>query len=116
MAISEPNDTIATATPTGLSSDNFGVVSFAGEIGDNSNVDPELDVDLFEVQLDEGDRLIVDIDAQAIGSSLDSFLLLFDSSGDIITANDDRSRRFLDSLIDFTASASDTYFLGVSGS
>ena len=111
MAISEPNDTIATATPTGLSSDNFGVVSFAGAIGDNSNVAPELDVDLFEVQLDEGDRLIVDIDARALGSELYSTLRLFNSSGDEVAENDN----YRDALIDFTASASDIYFIGVSG-
>ena len=107
----EVNDTIPTATQTGLSSDNFGTVSFSGAIGDNPNVDPELDVDLFEVQLDQGDRLIVDIDARAIGSSLYSTLRLFNSSGDEVAENDD----YGDALIDFTASASDTYFIGVSG-
>ena len=109
---SESNDTIATATPTGLSADNFGVVSFSGVIGDNPNVEPGLDVDLFEVQLDEGDRLVADIDARAIGSLLDSALRLFDSSGEPVANNlsfDD------DPLIDFTASASDTYFIGISG-
>ena len=107
----EVNDTIPTATQTGLSSDNFGTVSFSGAIGDNPNVDPELDVDLFEVQLDQGDRLIVDIDARALGSSLYSTLRLFNSSGDEVAENDD----YGDALIDFTASASNTYFIGVSG-
>ena len=108
-----PNDTITTAIQTGLSSNNFGVVSFSGEIGDNPNVAPVapgLDVDFFEVQLDEGDRLIIDIDAQAIGSELDSVLRLFNSSGDEVAEDPYRD------LIDFTASESDTYFVGVSGS
>lgn len=56
MAIFETNDTIATATQTGLSSDNPGTASFSRAITGNSNVEPELDVDLFEVQLDQGDR------------------------------------------------------------
>ena len=110
---SESNDTIATATLTGLSSDNFGVVSFSGAIGDNPNIDPELDVDLFEVQLDQGDRLVIDVDTRAIGSSLDSTLRLFNSSGDEVSRNDDSDG--LDSLINFTSAASDTYFIGVSG-
>ena len=110
---SESNDTIITATPTGLSSDNFGVVSFSGAIGDNPNVDPELDVDLFEVQLDQGDRLVIDIDARTTGSSLDSYLQLFNASGDSVSFNNNIGSR--DSLIDLTASTSDTYFIGFSG-
>ena len=110
---SESNDTIATATLTGLSSDNFGVVSFSSAIGDNPNIEPELDVDLFEVQLDQGSRLFVDIDAQAIGSELDSSLRLFNSSGERVRVVYDFDSR--DPLIRFFASESDTYFIGISG-
>ena len=61
------------------------------------------------MQIDEGDRLIIDIDAQAIWSPQDSILRLFNSSGDEIA-----EVRYRDP-IDFTASESDTYYIGVSG-
>ncbi|MDJ0597190.1 MAG: CAP domain-containing protein, partial [Pleurocapsa sp. MO_226.B13] len=57
----DTNDTIAQATDTGLS--GFGTYNISAEI------DPQNDVDLFELYLDAGDRLVADIDAELIGSS-----------------------------------------------
>ncbi|MDJ0745135.1 MAG: pre-peptidase C-terminal domain-containing protein [Xenococcaceae cyanobacterium MO_167.B27] len=101
----EPNDTIFEATPTGL----FG----EGEFIIWSEIFPENDVDLFEVFLDAGDQLIADIDAEFLGSGLDSVLSVFDSTGFLVAQNDDDFGS-LDSFIDFTAGFSDTYYVGVS--
>nr|MDJ0575832.1 pre-peptidase C-terminal domain-containing protein [Xenococcaceae cyanobacterium MO_234.B1] len=106
----EPNDTIPEATPTDLVGE--GEFNISTEIGDNPNVLPENDVDLFELELDSGDQLIADIDASDIGSELDPILSVFDSSGFLVAQNDDFES--LDSFIDFTAEFSDTYYVGVS--
>ncbi|MDJ0597220.1 MAG: DVUA0089 family protein, partial [Pleurocapsa sp. MO_226.B13] len=108
----EPNDTIAEATDTGLFGE--GTYNISTEIGNNPNlVAPENDVDLFELYLDAGDRLVADIDAELIGSSLDPILTVFDSAGTLVAQNDDDDSS-LDSLIDFTAGVGDTYYVGVS--
>lgn len=109
----EPNDTILEAIETGLSSDNPGKITFSEFIGDNPNLDPSLDVDFFQVQLDAGDQVTIDINASDFGSPLDSILRLFDSAGNEVAFNDDFNS--LDSFINFTASTSDTYYIGVSG-
>lgn len=112
----EPNDTILEAIETGLSSDNPGTIIFSESIGDNPNldpVDPSLDVDFFQVQLEANNQVTIDINASDFGSSLDSILRVFDSAGNEVAVNDDFIS--LDSFIDFTASTSDTYYIGVSG-
>ncbi len=106
----EPNDTIPEATDTDLEGE--GSFSISTEIGDNPNLDPEDDVDLFELELGTGDQLIADIDASDIGSELDPILSVFDSDGFLVAQNDDSGS--LDSFIDFTAGFSDTYYVGVS--
>ncbi len=75
-------------------------------------------VDLIEFQLDAGDRATIDIDAREFGSPLDSILRLFDSAGNQVAVSDDNpapgesfSR---DSYISYTASSSQTYYVGVS--
>lgn len=112
----EPNDTILEAIETGLSSDNPGTIIFSESIGDNPNldpVDPSLDVDFFQVQLDANNQVTIDINASDLGSPLDSILRVFDSAGNQVAVNDDFNS--LDSFINFTASTSDTYYIGVSG-
>ena len=109
--IFEPNDTINEANDTGLTSDNPGNFVANGFIGDSPNIPfGEDDVDFFQVQLDAGNRLTVDIDTPV--SFLDPILRLFDSEGNQVAVNDDFNG--LDSFISFNATASDTYFIGVS--
>ena len=111
--IFEPNDTFLEANDTGLTSDNSGNFVGEGFIGDSPNISRrQNDVDLFQVQLDLGDRLTIDIDAEINGSSLDSILRLFDSEGNEVAVNDDFDS--LDSFISFDASVSDIYYVGVS--
>ena len=44
---------------------------------------------MFQIDLQAGDQLIVDVDAQVLGAGLDSYLRLFDASGNELWANDD---------------------------
>ena len=108
----EKNDTLATATPTGLSSATPGTYVARGEIGDNNF--QTLDVDLYKVQLNAGDELEADVDAQAFGSLFDSFLRVFDASGRPLAGDDDDLHGGFDSEIDFVAQATGTYYVGVS--
>ena len=118
IVLDETNDTITQAIATELSTANPGTVNSSSFIGDNPNIDPEADVDLAQFQLDEGDRVTLDIDASELGSSLDSVLRLFDSEGTEVAVSDDDPAPgedfTLDSYIDFTATTSDTYYVGVS--
>ena len=116
VTVTEPNDTILEAFDTGLDSETPGISSFIGRgsIGDSPNISQtENDVDLFELELDAGDRLTIETEADVNGSPLDTVLRLFDSEGNQVAVNDDASFG-LDSLINFTANASDTYYVGVS--
>lgn len=106
----EPNDTISEATSTGL----IGTGSFeiSSEIGDNPNVSATDDVDLFELQLNVGDQVVIDIDADEIGSTLDPILSVFTENGTLGLQNDDFDG--LDSFIEFTAPFTGSYYVGVS--
>jgi subtilisin family serine protease len=105
----EPNDTIATAT-VGLEAGG-GNATFSGVIGDGAN--QARDVDLFSVVLEAGQTLDAVVRARADGSSLDSYLRLFDANGLQLAANDDANG--LDSQILYRAGATATYYVGVSG-
>ncbi|MBE9215768.1 pre-peptidase C-terminal domain-containing protein [Plectonema cf. radiosum LEGE 06105] len=116
-AIDEPNDTIGEAINSGIN--GIGSYFDIGFIGDNGNVAPSDDVDLIELFVNAGERVTIDIDAEVFGSSLDPLLRLFDSAGNEVAFNDDFStpdESFFssDPFIDFTASKSDTYYVGVS--
>jgi subtilisin family serine protease len=104
----EPNDTLATATPALIEDDES---IFAGVIGDGAN--GLEDVDLFAVVLEAGDLLEVVVTAESTGSSLDSYLSLFDASGGLWASNDDGGS--LDSRLSFVAPISGGYLVGVSG-
>lgn len=110
---SEPNDTIPTAV-LGLLGPGDDSFTQSGFLGDNPNLinSPNNDVDLVEIVLAAGDRVVIDIDASLIGSPLDPILTLFNSAGDIVAQNDDFGS--LDSFIDATVLASGSYFVGVS--
>src|SRR5262245_49812809 len=73
---------------------------------------PPNDVDFFAVDLDEGALLVVDVDAEVLGSSLDSYLRVFDEGGAELPGNDDADG--LDSALQFTAPTAGRYFFGLS--
>ena len=105
MAV-EPNDIILNAVESGVSSSGNRNATISSEIDTNS------DVDIYQFQLDAGDGIILDIDANEIGSSLDPILRVFDGLGNELAVNDDSSS--LDSLIGFVANTTSDYFVGVS--
>ena len=107
-ASDEPNDSIGTATAVTLSS---GAATMSGTIGDGAYT--TADVDIYSVNLAAGAVLTVDIDAATLGSSLDSYVRVFDASGAQVAFNDDSGGSY-DSLVTFTAPSSETYFIGVS--
>jgi hypothetical protein len=118
--LKEPNDTLSQAIATsGLIPSGTDSFKTPGIIGDNPNVVPGLDVDFIKIDLTKGDQLNVDIDTIGLKSSLDSVLRLFDSAGNQVAFNDDAvgpgETSSLDSYLDFTATASGTYYLAVSG-
>ena len=110
---SEPNDIISQATSTTINGQ--GTFSASGVIGDNPNISSG-DVDLYQVQLNAGNFLIASVDASGtIGSSLDSYLRLFDSSGTQVAANDDDGPGSDSLIAEFQVPTTGTYYLGVSG-
>ncbi|WP_417389721.1 Ig-like domain-containing protein [Gimesia sp.] len=121
----EFGDTLATAEVTGLTSAAPGTEVYQGIIGNNSSIaDPLLDVDMFQVQLDAGDSVIVDIDAYMFETGLDSIIRIFDSVGNEVAYSDDdlSPDEFatdllnfpLDSYATFTATTTGTYYIGIS--
>lgn len=96
------NDTPATAAAIAMNSSVDGVICLAG------------DVDYYKFTANVGDYIYADIDAQSIGSALDSYLFLLDADGtSVITKNDDRSGTELDSKLEWRIPASGTYYLKI---
>ncbi|MEW6493893.1 MAG: S8 family serine peptidase, partial [Cyanobacteriota bacterium] len=117
--LAEPNDTIGLAIATGLSSTSPGTFKDKGAIGDNPNLASGLDVDFLQIQLNAGDQVTIDIDTAGLNSSLNSVVRLFDLSGNQLAFNDNAAASgetsSLDSYLEFTATVSGTYYIGVSG-
>ncbi|MCA9144379.1 MAG: tandem-95 repeat protein [Planctomycetales bacterium] len=120
----ETNDFIDEATETGIVGRNSPSFLVSGAIGDNQRhpVQKGLDVDLYRIQLFRGETISIDIDAEEIGSELDSMLRVFDAFGNqlafdnaTIAPSETSRRNFRDPFLSFTAPSSGTYFVGVSG-
>lgn len=111
MPIIEPNDTISNANDSGLSSPGNSVVL-------NGEIESTSDVDFIKLQLDQGDVVTLNIEAQENGSSLDSIVRVFDSAGSEQAVNDDNAGPFedfsLDSYVAYTAGNTGDYYVGVS--
>ncbi len=94
---SEPNGTASTATTlNGL---------LCGSLAQMQ------DVDTYRITLNTWDTVVIDVDAQTLGSSMDGFLTLMDSGGAVITTNDDENGT--DPLIEYTALEPGTYYVSV---
>ncbi|QDV19361.1 sulfur oxidation protein SoxZ [Gimesia panareensis] len=129
-------DVFDTAEATGLSSTSTGTMTYYGGIGNNTNysgagdtqnpVDPLSDVDMFKIQLNAGDSVLVDVDADQFDTGLDSVLRIFNSSGTEVAYDDNNdvnltldefiigSSGAKDSYLSFTADTTDTYYIGIS--
>ncbi len=97
----ESNDVVTQATS----------ISY-GDVLSDPDICPAGDVDYYAFGGSAGDTIIADIDAQAVGSVLDSYLYLYDTDGVTELAhNDDYDS--LDSYITYELPADGTYYLMV---
>jgi len=101
IAESEPNDSIRTADSIALGDQAVGVLN------------PARYVDVWFVDLTEGQLFSVDVDAQVLGSPLDAQLVLFAPDGRTVLASNDDFDGF-DSRISFRVPASGRYFVLIS--
>ncbi|MEE2685273.1 MAG: Ig-like domain-containing protein [Planctomycetota bacterium] len=120
QTVPEPNEILLNATETGITGTNSRSVVKRGSIGDNGIFasSPGLDVDLFRVELAQGDELRIDVESElsAIPAATGDEIVVvrvFDALGaelfvDASSANPN---------VTFTApnSGNSTYFIGVSG-
>lgn len=112
----ESNNILTEAIDTGLTDPG----SFYGlsVLGNNPDITPKLDVDLFKFQLDAGQSITIDTDAEQIGSEADTILRLFDDLGNELASSDDtpapNEEWSYDSYLRFTATESGTYYAGIS--
>jgi murein DD-endopeptidase MepM/ murein hydrolase activator NlpD len=101
--IYEPNDAAGQATPTGY-----------GQSLTNATICPAGDVDYYAFDGQAGDRVVLDIDAQSDGSSLDATLQLLGSGASILAQSDDEVPGELrDPKLGFQLSASGRYTVRV---
>lgn len=114
----EENDTISRAELTGITGDSVQVIG-SGEIGD---LNADLDIDMIRIDVQRGAQVSASIEASTLGSSLDSFLRVFDQDGTPLRdqfgqlIENDNSPGSTDSTITFTVPESGIYYIGVSGS
>ncbi|MEM9506529.1 MAG: DVUA0089 family protein [Cyanobacteria bacterium P01_E01_bin.35] len=110
----DPDNTIAEAVDSSVSSQETRNLIIDGEI------DLTTDVDVHRFQLEQGDGITLKIDTPAGNSNLDSFLRLFDAAGNELGFDDDDDENNLkaesgtDSILNFVADTSGAYFIGVS--
>lgn len=97
----EPNNTPQQSTPITHGSLTGGLINPGG------------DFDYFQFDAVAGDRIVADIDAENLGSSLDPYLFLIDSDGiSVLAQNDDEVyAQNRDSFISFNAPHAGTYYL-----
>lgn len=100
----EPNDTPAQATVVPVPA----VVSGQFQRSDGS---PDSDTDFYRFHADAGQRLLIDVQCQAVGSQADATVALLDANGKTLMANDDTNGR--DPHLDFTAPQAGDYLLRV---
>ena len=85
-----------------------------GDTITNANICGANDVDYYAFTGQTGDKIFLDIDAQTLGSSLNSTIYLLDSDGTTILAqNDDEQFGLLDSKLGSTLPHNGTYYVKV---
>ena len=115
----ESNDTLLTATQTGIDAGELGEFTFNGSIGDNPNIENASDVDLYAFELTESTRIAFGLDTSDSNFLLDSILRVFDAEGNELTVNkqvDFGNSASLISFYFFQPPFAGTYYAGVSGS
>lgn len=108
----EPNDRFVNATPVSFNANSEAV--FQNIVLGDGPAGP-LDVDIYRIDLPRGGLITADIDAKELTnpSTLDSYLRLFDASGNELANNDQFHGQ--DSYLDYFVTTGGTYYIGVSG-
>ncbi|MGB3513623.1 MAG: hypothetical protein WBA93_31345, partial [Microcoleaceae cyanobacterium] len=118
-AYEESNDTLWRATPTGLTQKNHGIFSYFGEIGDNTNLLPEDDVDLFKFDLGLGERVRIPKNIELFDEN-DNFpftnaeVKLFDETGQEFPTNLNFLFTDPDNYEIYEANQAGTFYVGIS--
>ena len=112
---SEPSNDAIGGLDTGLQGGSDRFLAF-GFIGDNPNFtfNPEIDVDLMELNLNAGDVVDMTVNAESIGSGLNAYIRVFDAVGNELDFSDDVNGT--DPMLTFTIPSTGTYYLGISDS
>ena len=105
--LTDPNDQISEAPSIRVGDSNRQVLS------------DDMDVDMFEIEVDGGDIIGFDIDNVLGNRSLDTLLRLFDAAGNELADSDDDAAPgeadTLEAYIEFEFPASGLFYVGVSG-
>ncbi|GGA48356.1 hypothetical protein CYANOKiyG1_67410 [Okeania sp. KiyG1] len=119
LGVDETNDILAEAIDTGLNLTNSGIFNYSGEIGDNTNLLPENDVDLFKLELDIGEQVkfsenidLLDENGNPIPSGR---VQLFDANGLFLSTEQDPESPDFDDRIYRAENEPETLYIGVSG-
>lgn len=110
---SEDDGSIPLANPTGLALDQ--VVAANASIGDGPYGTTSGDYDFYEIAALSGQRITIDINAEVLGSQLDSYIGIYSSAGVLLGLNDDAGGATADSFLTLVAPATGSYFVVVRG-
>ncbi len=107
----ESNDIISRANQTGTTGQSVRITGL-GEIGDRLS-NPNQDVDLVRIDVQHGAQVTINVATTVLGSTLDSYLRVFDSEGRQVAAT--ASMGGGNSQLTLTDLEAGAYFVGVSG-
>lgn len=110
--VPDENDSIQLAVDTHLETNEGN--RFVGQIGDGEFGLTSGDYDYFRFHAAANAGVTLDVDARVNGSTLDSYLAVYDSTGRLLFQNDDDGTTF-DSFLQFIAPADGDYFAVVRG-
>jgi hypothetical protein len=106
-------DTLQAALNTHLGPSAGTYTMLSEHLGDGPN--GPLDVDIYTFKAKSGEALTATTSLPAGGTSMDTYLRLFDSSGNELANNDDFGAGQYSRIENYVFNASGTYYLGVSG-
>ncbi len=98
-------------------SEAFNLGTIATFMKRDASIESSRDVDMYRFTVTAGKKLGFDVD-NATGSSLDSFIQVFDASGNVLASNDNGTgtgeSSSNDSYVEYTFSTAGTYYVAVS--
>jgi hypothetical protein len=106
-------DTLQAALNTHLGPSAGTYTMLSEHLGDGAN--GAVDVDLYAFKAKAGEALTATTSPAAGGTSMDTYLRLFDANGNELASNDDFGGGLYSRIENFVFSASGTYYVGVSG-